>query len=213
MHGRTFPAHTTLRIEGRPVRGSYEESVMFCPNCGGHQSEGRKFCTSCGTNLLVISQVLSGRPTGVQSTVNTHDLERQRDLSKGVKFTIIGGAFLAIQFFGFVFSLPFRSGGSPFGFFSFVALVMMAIGISKIVSARPVAASGVASGAARTVAPPPHRAAVAAPAPAPIFEPPARTTDGLAAQHPGPSVTEDETQHLSPDRRNGKAEESAEYAE
>lgn len=186
---------------------------MFCPNCGGHQAEGRKFCTSCGTNLLAVSQALSGRgpastPGGVVAPPNMHELRRQHDLSKGVKLAIIGGAFLAIQFFGFVFSLPFRDGGSPFGFFSFVALVMMAIGVSKIVSARPV----VAPGGARPVASPPATFTASAPrttlpsaAPEPIFEEPARTTGDLAAHYPGASVTEEETQHLpaAPSHQNG----------
>lgn len=185
---------------------------MFCPNCGGHQAEGRKFCTSCGTNLLAVSQALSGRgpaaPGGVVAAPNMHEVRRQEDLSKGVKLAIIGGAFLAIQFFGFLFSLPFRNGGSPFGFFSFVALVVMAIGVSRIVSARP----AVAQGMPRQAAPPPATFAASAPRaalpvsmPEPIFEEPARTTGGLAAHHPGASVTEEETQHLpaAPSHQNG----------
>lgn len=160
---------------------------MFCPNCGAHQAEGKKFCTSCGTNLLLVSQALSGQAPVLPSVDEIH---RRRDLSKGVKMTIIGGAFLAIQFFSFIFSLPFRGDGSPFGFFSFIALVMMAVGISRIVNARPV------------IAPRPQQPyfPTAARVPAineqPAIEEPARTTSGLAARHPGPSVTEEETQHL-----------------
>jgi hypothetical protein len=32
---------------------------MFCPNCGKQNSRELKFCVSCGTNLLVVSQALS----------------------------------------------------------------------------------------------------------------------------------------------------------
>jgi len=33
---------------------------MFCPTCGKDNSSERKFCASCGTNLEVVSQALSG---------------------------------------------------------------------------------------------------------------------------------------------------------
>lgn len=33
---------------------------MFCPTCGRDNSIDRKFCASCGTNLAVVSQALSG---------------------------------------------------------------------------------------------------------------------------------------------------------
>lgn len=33
---------------------------MFCPTCGRDNSIDRKFCASCGTNLEVVSQALSG---------------------------------------------------------------------------------------------------------------------------------------------------------
>jgi hypothetical protein len=33
---------------------------MFCPNCGRDNSRERKFCASCGTNLEVVSQALTG---------------------------------------------------------------------------------------------------------------------------------------------------------
>ena len=33
---------------------------MFCPTCGRNNSIERKFCASCGTNLVAVSQALSG---------------------------------------------------------------------------------------------------------------------------------------------------------
>jgi hypothetical protein len=33
---------------------------MFCPRCGRDNSNERKFCAACGTNLEAVSQVLSG---------------------------------------------------------------------------------------------------------------------------------------------------------
>jgi hypothetical protein len=34
---------------------------MFCPTCGKDNSKEQKFCASCGTNLVAVSQALSGR--------------------------------------------------------------------------------------------------------------------------------------------------------
>src|SRR5687768_221740 len=33
---------------------------MFCPNCGRDNAREKKFCASCGTNLEVVSQALTG---------------------------------------------------------------------------------------------------------------------------------------------------------
>ena len=33
---------------------------MFCPRCGRDNSQDRKYCATCGTNLEAVSQVLSG---------------------------------------------------------------------------------------------------------------------------------------------------------
>ena len=38
---------------------------MFCPSCGKDNSDGSKFCASCGTNLEVITRALYSRSTGV----------------------------------------------------------------------------------------------------------------------------------------------------
>lgn len=170
---------------------------MFCPTCGAHQSGDRKFCTSCGQNLLLVSQALGGQLPFVPPHQRTvEERNRQQDIAKGVKLTIIGGAFLAIQIFGFIFTLPFRGNGSPFGFFSLVALVMMAIGISKLVNARSIIADrpaftpSVPNHAVPSMAPQLHVSEAPAHPDAPV------TGELVDAPHPAPSVTEEDTQHL-----------------
>lgn len=176
---------------------------MFCPNCGAHQSGGKKFCTACGQNLTLVSQALTGRSAGVQESVRPGSLEhdRQRDLAKGVKLTIIGGAFLAIQFFSFIFSLPFRNSSSSFGFLSFIALIFMAVGVSKLVNARPVTTRDRSQyqPMSPAVFPPAQTPRVLA---EPRLEVNAPATSSLDdVRQPGPSVTEEETQHLPESRR------------
>jgi zinc-ribbon domain len=191
---------------------------MFCPNCGVHQTDGRKFCTSCGTNLIMVSQALEGRSPAIEKQTlrsRAHALSseqaearRRRNFEKGIKLTIIGSAFLGIQFFSFVLALPFRSVREPFGFFSFVALVMMAVGISKIVGSRPLVMPAVpvdSFNSDRAAFPEPadsyrEQSSVShAPEPHHAFEPPTPTTSSLEfinPMHPVPSVIEAETEHL-----------------
>jgi hypothetical protein len=45
---------------------------MFCPKCGRDNSQERKYCSTCGTNLEAVSQVLSG---------NTDDFLTKTDIA------------------------------------------------------------------------------------------------------------------------------------
>jgi len=44
---------------------------MFCPTCGRDNLKEQKFCASCGTNLEVVSQALSGTTTNVFTRLDT----------------------------------------------------------------------------------------------------------------------------------------------
>lgn len=44
---------------------------MFCPTCGRDNLIERKFCSSCGTNLEAVSQVLSGNRAGFFTRLDT----------------------------------------------------------------------------------------------------------------------------------------------
>ena len=44
---------------------------MFCPTCGVDNSLERKYCASCGTNLEVVSQALSGSADGFLGKLDT----------------------------------------------------------------------------------------------------------------------------------------------
>jgi hypothetical protein len=124
-------------------------------------------------------------------------------MAKGVRLSIIGGGIVALNFFGFIFS-GFR--GSPLGFWTFIGFILLAVGISKIVSSRPPGETG--AGTAQAVpAPPPQARLEIYPAPPvnpqPVFsaasavEPSApRTSELEPVRNPAPSVTEDETKHL-----------------
>ncbi|HXG94204.1 MAG TPA: zinc ribbon domain-containing protein [Blastocatellia bacterium] len=44
---------------------------MFCPTCGRENPSGRKFCSSCGTNLEAVTQALTGSAEGPFSKFDT----------------------------------------------------------------------------------------------------------------------------------------------
>lgn len=176
---------------------------MFCPKCGSNQADGKRFCTVCGTNLAAVSQALSGQipqPNHyVPPVVHSLEIERQREMAKGVRLSIIGGGIVALKFFSFIFSGIFR-GDSLFGPLIIIGFILLAIGVSKIIASRPPSA-----GTAQATPPQgqtgPHSIYQAAPHPvfsaAPPIEAPApRTSELEPAQRPPVSVTEDETRHL-----------------
>jgi hypothetical protein len=205
---------------------------MFCPKCGSNQGE-RRFCTGCGTNLAAVSQSLLGNPvppshayTGqlphsqpfLTPPITPYEMERQREYANGMKMLLVGGAFLAYNIFKFILSF----GHSGFGFFSFVGLVLFAIGLSKVLSWRHLNSSANYAAIHSVPAPQPELRPMSAPTPntaqlnqvpKPVFSAvppgtrtdelePVRRTNNVAAPvsnfAPGvtPSVTEDDTRHL-----------------
>lgn len=187
---------------------------MFCPKCGSNQSDGKKFCTVCGTNLLIVSQALTGQLAPPQPMAHTlppmvyqAEFDRQKETRKGITMTILGGSFLVYQLISFLFSAPFTNWRSPFGFGSFIAFIICAVGVSKIIGSRvtneasPTPHGFINSpGAASIQAQPatPIRESLPQPvfsAATPIRQS-APNTNELDPVKPTISVTEDETKHL-----------------
>jgi hypothetical protein len=176
---------------------------MFCPTCGSNQGEGRKYCTGCGTNLLVVLQLLSAPKTHPhQVPPSDHKAyKKEKRKAAGVKLAIIGGGIVAYKLFGFIFAGPFK-GGSPVDFLTIVGFILLGIGISKIISSR--------APLNLPAQPPPsipnshvRRDSQLRPQPEPVFSatPGSETrvpdTGELEpARDPGPSVTEDDTRQL-----------------
>lgn len=189
---------------------------MFCPRCGSNQGDGKKFCTGCGTNLLVVSQALTGQlspPAISHPTVvsPSSEIERQGEMKTGITLAVLGGGYLLYKIISFIFTAPFYGWRSPFGFLGFVAFILFAIGISKIVSSRVTTPS---SAATNLVNPPfmmnassqsslqaAHWAPTSSPQPvfsASALESPAPRTNELEpVRRPAASVTEDDTRQLS----------------
>jgi hypothetical protein len=171
---------------------------MFCPKCGSNQGEGKRFCTVCGANLAVVSQALTGQipqPSYyAPPVINPLEIERQRDMAKGVRLSIIGGGIVALNFFNFIFSGPFR-GGSPFSFWTFIGFILLATGISKIIASRPPNAgtTQVQRETSSIEQASPHPVFSAAPV---VDAPAPRTSELEPVRPPSVRVTEDETRRL-----------------
>lgn len=187
---------------------------MFCPKCGSNQGDGKKFCTVCGTNLLVVSQALTGQLGSAPAIVVSprppvQDVDRQGEMKTGVLLAVLGGGYLFYKIISFIFLAPFYGWRSPFGFLGFVAFLLFAIGISKIISTRattsapaasnPVNPSFAPAASVQTHLPP--RAPITGPQPvfsASTMESTAPRTNELEpVRRPAASVTEEETKQLS----------------
>lgn len=71
---------------------------MYCPSCGSDKQNELKFCTRCGTNLAVVSDALSGRPTNSIET-DERMVRLLKDYYRGRPMTLIGAAGSALSLF------------------------------------------------------------------------------------------------------------------
>ena len=67
---------------------------MFCPSCSTQANEGAKFCKSCGINLNVITQALSGGVV-ISDPVRDREFKRARkQITDGIHGMAVGAALL-----------------------------------------------------------------------------------------------------------------------
>lgn len=105
---------------------------MYCPNCGSQNATGTKFCNRCGTNLVTVSDALSGKLPAVPSDERVKLMREfhsgRRKTVAGV--TLIGGGFMVMTLLMFV-------GMNPMGAFWIVfwmyiwGIILLARGFSR----------------------------------------------------------------------------------
>ena len=159
---------------------------MFCPKCATANPEGSSFCRTCGANISLVPQALTGQmvqtPPPVEEVVDEScgRRGRKRELTLDVAFKnmFIGVAFLIISI-----ALS-RSIGAGWWFWMLIpAFSLMGTGVAQYIRVKDRE----------------KRYALAAPRVQPVFqrqEPQSlpRRTDEL--RPPVPSVTEGTTRHL-----------------
>ena len=110
---------------------------MYCPKCATQNIDGARYCRSCGANLSLVPQALSGhlsedRALNVKRAVEgAMKRRRQPDLARGIRMAFLGLAFLTI-----VAALFLTRGSSGFGaiWLLIPAFMFLGKGIAEIIT-------------------------------------------------------------------------------
>jgi hypothetical protein len=73
---------------------------MYCPNCATNNLEGARFCRSCGADISLVPQALTGRLPENQNVATALERHRRRrrepSLDKAIKNIFMGLGFLIV---------------------------------------------------------------------------------------------------------------------
>ena len=158
---------------------------MFCPKCATQNLDGASFCRSCGANISLVQQALTGQLPEARNETNVEGRRRKRDkLSMEIAFKniFLGFAFLVISI-----ALSRSVVGQVWWFWLLIpAFTTAGKGIGQLFRLRESERQGALNAATRaTLATPPAN---------PPLTTPRRNTGELMA--PVASVTEGTTRHL-----------------
>lgn len=116
---------------------------MFCPKCGTQNPETGKFCRSCGTDIGVVTSVLSGKipiadgnAFALAKLENTGKLPKHPDeiFADGIKETFGGAGFVAVAL---VLAFTGLIGGKVWWFWLLIpAAFMIGSGIANMWKAK-----------------------------------------------------------------------------
>ncbi|MBV9959461.1 MAG: zinc ribbon domain-containing protein [Acidobacteria bacterium] len=163
---------------------------MFCPKCATQNIEGARFCRSCGADISLVPQAMTGQmqvASQLQSPDEDDDWRRRRhrrgpSIERGIKHSFMGLGFIFVAL-----ALAFSHNGRGWWFWMLVpAFSMLGGGVAEYLRARN----------AGKELPLQRAQAAAIPQPRSTYmnELPPRGTSELMA--PPPSVTEGTTRHL-----------------
>jgi zinc-ribbon domain len=153
---------------------------MYCPKCATQNTDETKFCRSCGSNLSLVTQALTGRLPEVPSGRRRHrDRGHLPTLANGITQAFMGLGFLTVSAGAFLFA----PAGRLWWFWMLIpAFIFLGKGIGEI--ATVMQAKGLTPGASQATMPPAAHTGELPPRNDAFFQP--------------PSVTEQTTRQLDP---------------
>jgi zinc ribbon protein len=176
---------------------------MFCPKCATKNLDGAKFCRSCGANVSLVPQALSGQlPQAAPEDIDLDCRVGRRQGRRGLTLDhAFKNVFMGIAFLLVAVALAFSRMGGGWWFWMLIpAFSMMGTGVAQYIrlKEREKRAFQPGSFAQPSMQQPP-----------PVNAFPVRNTGELVP--PPPSVTEGTTRHLgaeAPTRHFGQAGEA-----
>jgi hypothetical protein len=165
---------------------------MFCPKCATQNGDDARFCRSCGTDISLVPQAVSGSLAERMAAAEEDDTrhgrrrrsrgERPPSIERAVKGIFLGIAFVFIAFA----ARAWAPAGNIWWFWMFIpAALHLASGIGAF--------ARLANEGKRREAPTYAPPTTAVPPPRPLSALPQRDTGEMP---PPPSVTEGTTRHL-----------------
>jgi len=162
---------------------------MFCPKCATQNLDGAKFCRSCGANVSLVPQALSGQLPQAAPEEDTSFCGREgrRQGRRSVSLdSAIRNVFMGVAFMLVAFALAFSRMGGGWWFWMLIpAFSMMGTGVAQYMKLKEREKQAFQPGNF-------SQPSIQQPASVAAF--PVRSTGELVA--PPPSVTEGTTRHL-----------------
>ena len=113
---------------------------MFCPKCATQNVDGASFCRSCGANISLIPQALSGKLPTKPEEYNfgrgfKRKWRREPSLDDGIRHLMMGLAFIVVS----VLVGKYSPGGWTWWYWLLIpASTLIGKGISEIIRSRQV---------------------------------------------------------------------------
>jgi len=152
---------------------------MFCPKCATQNLDGASLCRTCGANISLVPQALTGQIANAPEEEVDHRRRRRRDGREVTLDQAFKNAFMGVAFLLIAIVLSRLAMGQTWWFWMLLpAFSMMGTGIAQYIRVRE-------KEKRTALQPPPVGRAF-----------PERTRNPDELMPPAPSVTEGTTRHL-----------------